>query len=333
MNPCVFVVLACLAVLGGCRAPSAPESTEPSFTLKQVAPGVWAAISNAKSSAPAPANTGFVIGDDGVAVIDASMSVDAEGNLGIDTARQTLAALRTLTKLPIRFVINTHYHMDHVGGNPVFVEAGAVVLAHPNVRGWIHDEHLRLLTKDSKPEHKAFMEALLPPTVTYDESVDLHLGTRTIRVRSLPGHTGGDSVVLVPDAKVVFAGDLLWRDMVPTLVDASTQPWIDTLDWLATNEPGATFVPGHGEVGTAQDVVALREYLVTLRRLVSDAQAAGTSGEALADAVMPGLSDRYSRWDGFEYASRPNILETDAELRGKKRIPQAPPRSSAWDFG
>ena len=86
------------------------------------------------------------------------------------------------------------------------------------------------------------MEALLPPTVTYDESVDLHLGTRIIRVRSFPGHTGGDSVVLIPDAKVVFAGDLLWRDIVPTLVDASTKPWIDTLDRLATNEPGATFV-------------------------------------------------------------------------------------------
>ena len=91
MNARVFLVLAsCLVVLGGCRATSAPKSTEPSFTLKELAPNVWAAISNSRSSAPAPANTGFVIGDDGVAVIDASMSVDAEGNLGTDTARQTL---------------------------------------------------------------------------------------------------------------------------------------------------------------------------------------------------------------------------------------------------
>jgi cyclase len=164
MNRRVFLVLvSCMVVLGGCRATSAPDSTGPSFTLKEVAPNVWAATSNSKSSAPAPANTGFVIGDDGVAVIDASMSVDAEGNLGTDTARQTLAAIRKITKLPVRFVINTHYHMDHVGGNAVFVKAGAIVLAHTNVRGWIHDEHLRLLTKDSKPQHKAFMEALLPP--------------------------------------------------------------------------------------------------------------------------------------------------------------------------
>ena len=152
------------------------------------------------------------------------------------------------------------------------------------------------------------------------------MGSRTIRVQSFPGHTGGDSVVLIPDAKVVFAGDLFWHDMLPNLVDASTQPWIDTLDTLAKNEAGAAFVSGHGDVGTARDVGASREYLVTLRKLVSDAQAVGTSGEALADAVMPALSDRYSRWNGFEYAARPNIRETDAELRGQKRIPQAPPR-------
>ena len=75
--------------------------------------------------------------------------------------------------------------------------------------------------------------------------------------------------------------------------------------------------------GDIKDVAAFREYLVTLRKLVSDAQAAGMSGEALADAVIPRLRDRYSRWNGFDDSARPNILETDAELRGKKRIPQA----------
>jgi glyoxylase-like metal-dependent hydrolase (beta-lactamase superfamily II) len=131
--------------------------------------------------------------------------------------------------------------------------------------------------------------------------------------------------VFIPDAKVVFAGDLFWRDMVPNLVDASTMAWIDTLTTLAKNEAGATFVPGHGDVGTAGDVGAFREYLTTLRRLVSEARARGQSGDALADAVMSALSDKYSRWDAFKYLARLNILETDAELSGKKRIPQAQP--------
>jgi len=257
---------------------SAQNAAEPPFTLKQIGPHVWAAISNPKSKTPAGANTGFVIGDDGVVVIDTTASFD-EGNFGTAPAEQLLAAIRTLSKLPVRFVINTHYHLDHVGANAVFADAGATVLAHRNVRGWIHTENLRLFGNGIKPPQKAYIEALLRPTVTYERPVDLYLGSREIRVRSFPGHTGGDSVVVIPDAKVVFAGDLFWRDMLPNLIDASTQPWIDTLDTLVKNEPDATFVPGHGDVGTAQDVASFREYLATLRRLVSDAQAQKKSGE------------------------------------------------------
>ncbi|RPI53934.1 MAG: MBL fold metallo-hydrolase [Acidobacteria bacterium] len=301
---------------------SAQDATEPPFTLTQVGPNVWAAISNPKSKASAGANTGFVIGNDGVVVIDTTASFDADGSFGTAPAEHLLAAIRKLTTLPVRFVINTHYHLDHVGANAVFADAGATVLAHRNVRGWIHSENLRLLGDGIKPPQRAYIEAFVPPTVTYDQPVDLYLGSREIRVRSFPGHTGGDSVVVIPDAKVVFAGDLFWRDMLPNLIDASTQPWIDALDTLVKNEPDATFVPGHGDVGTAQDVVSFREYLATLRKLVSDAQAQKKSGEALADAVMPALGDKYSRWDGFQYLARPNILQMDAELSGKKRIPQ-----------
>jgi glyoxylase-like metal-dependent hydrolase (beta-lactamase superfamily II) len=307
------------------RSAQRPRCADPPFILKQVGPNVWVAISNPKSKVPAGANTGFIIGDDGVAVIDTSATADADGNFGTQAARDLLTAIRTLTKLPVRFVINTHYHLDHVGANAVFADAGATVLAHRNVRGWVHSENLRMLGSDIKPQQKTFIEALVPPTVTYDQPVDLHLGSRAIRVRSFPGHTGGDSVVLIPDARVVFAGDLFWRNMLPNLIDASTQPWIDTLDTLAKDEPDATFVPGHGDVGNAQDVMAFREYLATLRKLVSDAQAMRKSGEALADAVMPALSDNYSRWGYFKYLARLNILETDAELSGKKRIPQAQP--------
>ena len=315
--PCILVCVSC--------ATSTHDTGEPPFTLKQVGRNVWAAISNPKSSAPAGANTGFVIGDDGVAVIDTSASLDADGQFRTEPATQLLAAIRTLTKLPVKFVINTHYHLDHVGANAVFVDAGATVLAHRNVRGWIHRENIRMFGPNIRPQQKAFIEALLPPTVTYDQGVDLLLGSREIRLRSFPGHTGGDSVVLIPDAKVVFAGDLLWCSMLPNLIDASTKPWIDTLDTLAKDEADSTFVPGHGDVGHVQDVEAFRDYLTTLRKLVSDAEAQRKSGEALADAVMPALSDKYSRWDSFKELARENILELDAELIGTKRIPQPQP--------
>jgi cyclase len=293
----------------------AVRGQEPSsFALHQVGPNVWAAIANPNAKVQAGGNAGFVIGDDGVAVVDTFM--------GTEAARQLLAEIRQRTKLPVKFVVNTHYHFDHVAGNAVFAEAGATVFAHRNVRGWIHSENLRLFGSDIKSDQKAFVEAIALPTVVYDRGVDLHLGSRVIQVRSFPGHTGGDSVVLVPDARTAFAGDLFWRNMPPNMIDASTKPWIDTLDTLAKNEAGYMFVPGHGDVGNAQDVGAFRDYLVTLQKLVADARTQGKSGDAVTEIVLPALTATYGTWDFFKFLAPRNILEMDAELSGKKRVPQ-----------
>jgi cyclase len=155
---------------------SEQESAATLFTLKNVGDNVWAAIEPQSQS-----NAGFVIGDDGVIVIDTFISVDSNGNLGSQAAQQLLAEIRKVTHLPVKFVINTHYHLDHVGGNGVFMDAGATILAQQNVRGWIHGETLRLFGNNIKPEQKAFVEALAAPVLTYDHAVDLHLGSRKSR--------------------------------------------------------------------------------------------------------------------------------------------------------
>lgn len=294
-------------------ASCARTSPEPPFTLRQVGPNVWAAIHNAKAAEPAWANAGFVIGDDGVTVIDTFASAA--------TAARLLTEIRTRTKLPVRFVVNTHYHVDHVAGNGVFGDTGAMIVAHRNVRDWIHTENLRLMGPQITPGQKILTEAFVAPTVGYDQRVNLYLGSRQIQVLSLPGHTGGDSIVVVPDSKIVFGGDLLFHNMLPTLVDASTQAWIDTLDLLLTRHADHTFVPGHGDVGKAQDVAAFREYLMRLRRLVTEAQAQGQSGDAVAAAVMPALKEKYGHMEFFDGIAKQNVLETDAELHGRKRVP------------
>jgi cyclase len=310
------VVLHCSSLL--CSAASAQGVAEPLFALKQAGPNVWVAISNRA------ANTGFVIGDDGVIVIDTTATVDAEGNFTSEHGKQLFAEIRRLTNLPVKFVINTHYHFDHVAANAMFVDAGARVLAHRNTRDWIHSENLRMFGNDIKLQHKSFIDALLLPTATYDREVDLYLGSREIRVRSFPGHTGGDSVVVIPDAKVVFAGDLFWRNMLPVMIDASTKSWIATLETLITNT-GYVFVPGHGDLGTEHDVAAFREYLLTLQALVSEARAQGKTGLSLTQAVVPALSGKYAQWEGFKQLVEPSILQMDEELGGRKRIPQAQP--------
>src|SRR5688572_10325350 len=229
----------------------------PSFTLKQVGTNVWAAVDNPAAKGVAAANGGFVIGDDGVAVIDSFASANA--------ARELLTEIRQRTTLPVKFVINTHYHGDHVGGNGVFAGAGASILAHRNVRTWIHAENLRLIGDKAPPNIKTMIEGLTGPSVLYIDGVNLYLGKREIQVRFFPGHTGGDSVVVVPDASVAFAGDLLWRNMVPNMVDGTTPAWIATLDTLAKANAQYTFIPGHGDVATARDVMAFRDYLSSVR--------------------------------------------------------------------
>src|SRR5216684_894532 len=169
--PSLFCALAfCLTAAACAQAPA-----EPLFALKQTGPNVWAAIDDPNAKQRAGSNAGFVIGDDGVVVIDTFGSADA--------AERLLAQIRRLTKLPIKFVINTHYHPDHVSGNGVFVEAGAVVLAHRNFNASTPTENLRLASEGMRsigreitPEQRAFIEELVPPTVVYDNAVDLYLG-------------------------------------------------------------------------------------------------------------------------------------------------------------
>ena len=308
----VLIVIHC-AVGASC----AQRASELPFALKQIGPNLWAAIDNPKATNPASANAGFVIGDDGVVVIDTFFSEDA--------AKQLLAAIRLRTKLPVRYVINTHYHIDHVAGNSVFAKTGAAVVAQRNVRGWIRSENLRLIGDFLTPELKTLTESIAAPSVDYEDAANLHLGSRAIHVRSFPGHTGGDSIVIIPDAKVAFLGDLFWHNMLPNLIDASTRPWVETLDTIAAmNESGYAFVPGHGEIGDGRDVAAFRDYLATLRTLVAQARTQGQSGNTLAESVVPKLKEKFGTWEFAEPLAVMNVLQTDAEFSGTKRVPPAP---------
>jgi cyclase len=322
VNRCVRLLLSLGFAVGAAAATAAQRGPEPPFTLKTVGPNVWAAIDNPKAETSSAANAGVIVGDDGVVVVDTFANLEG--------AAQLLAEIRQHTRLPIKFVINTHYHADHVAGNHVFIDNGAVILAHRNVYDWIHAENLRMLVAAAgngvvNPELRTRMEGFVAPSLLFEDSVTLYLGGREIRVRRFPGHTGGDAVVIVPDAKVMFTGDLFWNHNVPNTIDASTKPWIETLNTLARDERDYVFVPGHGEIGIEQDVAIFRGYLASLREWVSDAQAVGKSGDAVVEAVLPVLAARYGQWDYFKYLAPLNIRDMDAELNGTKRIPAERP--------
>lgn len=308
----VFTIAMAILPIAAPAAAQTPQSPALAFTLKPLAKNVYAAIDDAKGEAGA--NAGFVIGDDGVAVIDTFENPEA--------SKQLLTEIRKLTQLPIKFVVNTHYHIDHVAGNSLFQQNGAVVLAQRNVPGWIHTENLKFFGKDIKPEQRKMVETLGSPDAVYETGVTLFLGSRRIDVRVFPGHTGGDSVVFIPDANVVFTGDLFWRNTLPNLIDATTSAWIPTLNSVVEIAPDATYVPGHGDVGNANDVKNFRDYLAFLRENIAPAVQQNKTGDDLVDAVLPAVTEKYGKWDFFKFFAKADILHTAAEIRGDKKVPQ-----------
>lgn len=287
----------------------------PLFTLHEAGPGVWAAT--ATPGSPAGSNAGFVIGDDGVLVVDSFEDPAAASAL--------LAVIRTKTALPVRYLVNTHYHLDHVAGNGVFRAAGATLLAQRNVRAWERTDNLKFFGDQATPAQRAMVAAYVLPEVVYRDGIEIYLGQRRVDVSVLPGHTGGDSVVSVPDAHVVFTGDLFWGRSLPNLIDANTAAQIDSTGRLVRAHPDATFVPGHGPLGGAADVSAFRGYLVALRAAIAAEEAQGASGAALESRVRARLEPAYGGWNYYGHFVARNITQTVDELAGRKVLPEPLP--------
>jgi len=239
---------ALLCVVAGFSQPAtlitkANPKAEDDFQLVKVAEGVYAAT--AKSGGLASGNAGFVIGDEGVLVFDTFFTPAAMEEL--------IAEIQKLTQQPIKFAVNSHYHLDHTGGNQVLIARGVPIIAHDNVKVWQTTKNKRLLPSPEElqkrradaakqlaeiPADQADKRApierqirrydammaikLTDPTVTFASStLHLHLGKREVILFTMPGHTGGDVLAYVPDANIVFTGDMGWSNTLPNLVDAT----------------------------------------------------------------------------------------------------------------
>ena len=306
---------------------------EDDFSLVKVADGVYAAI--AKPGGLASGNAGFVVGDDGVLMVDTFLTPAA--------VEELIDAIGAETKLPIKYAVNTHYHLDHTGGNQVLAARGVPIIAHDKLIEWQTTKNRRFLpgaeelqkrradvakqlskTPVEQVDKRAqfdrqlrrldamFTIKLTNPTVTFSSgTVQLHLGKREVVLFSLPGHTGGDVLAYVPDANVVFTGDICWRKTLPNLVDATVNDWIPSLDKLLT----LRFVSGHGEVANAADLREFRDYLDDLRTRVKKAIADGLTLEQAKQQMM--LPEKYKGF-AFQNFATPNVEDMYKELSGTK---------------
>ena len=310
---------------------------EDHFTLVKVSEGVYAAI--AKPGGLATGNAGFVVGDQGVLLVDTTLTPAAVEDL--------ITVIAAETKQPIKYAMNTHYHLDHSGGNQVLAARGIPIIAHERLMEWQTVKNRRFLpvTEELQKRREAAVkqlseipadqadkraplerqmrrfDALLTikltnPSMTFAAgTLRLHLGDREVVLFTLPGHTGGDVLVYVPAANVVFMGDMGWRKTLPNLVDATVVDWIASLDKLLAQYPAAKFVPGHGEVATAADVKEFRDYLDDLRARVTKAIADGLTREQAKEQLK--LPERYKDF-GFQNFAGPNVEDMYKELKGTK---------------
>ncbi len=251
------------------------------------------------------ANIGFIVGATGVAVIDPGGSL-ADG-------QALRAAIRARTDLPIRYVIMTHDHPDHVFGGQAFTADKPIVVGHWRLAAGMAArrdyDHARLAAvlgeaKTGWP---------IAPTMAVEAATDLDLGGRLLHVQAwAAAHTGDDLTVFDEGTQTLWAGDLLFIGRVPAL-DGSLAGWLAVLDRLCA-QSAARAVPGHGPASTAwpQGADAERRYLRTLQ---TDVRAAIAAGREIGPTAATAAAAERGKWALFDDYNARNATEAYKELQ------------------
>jgi cyclase len=269
------------------------------WRLEEVGPGVFARV----GERPLQPNSGIIVGDDGVTVIDSGYSTEA--------GRELQADIRRVTPLPVVRVIISHHHFDHAWGNDAFSDAR--IIGHENAR--------RNMLGDQEPYREQMLRfvptltgwygvdadtltrrlgatRITPPTETFGQRLDLDLGGHRAELFNFgAGHTDGDTLVYLPEEKVVFGGDLVCNHVIPNAADGDPLHWFGILAAIEEIDMDV-IVPGHGPVGGRLTVCDFDACLSTITREVRRALEDGAPDPRAASARLR-LGD-FGDWAGGE---------------------------------
>lgn len=291
---CCIVAPAVWLVITGARAQD--EMADVRIETVRITDGVYMLVGRG-------GNIGVSVGDDGVFLIDDQFAPLTE---------KIVAAVRELSDRPIRFVLNTHWHLDHTGGNENLGRAGAVIVAHENVRRRMSTE--QFIAAFDRTVAPSPPQAL--PVITFTDSVTFHWNGDELRVLHVePAHTDGDSIIVFTKANVVHMGDVYFNGMYPfidTGAGGSIDGMIAAVDRVLAlpqvNER-TKFIPGHGPLSGLAELKAYRDMLKTVservHRLVDEGK---TREEVVAARPTQDLDATWGRgfmqpdvWIGIVY--------------------------------
>lgn len=300
----------CGAVQPGSFAQRVLAVASAEFSLREIADGVFAFQGVNEPMHPANegaiCNLGLVVGADGIAVIDSGGS--------LVEARAFIGAIAEITKKPVRYLINTHVHPDHIFGNAAFRALGPTIVGHRNLPAALDargEYYLRSYRERLGDELMKGIE-IVPPTLLVEDTLELDLGGRLLQLKAWKAaHTDNDLTVHDLSSGTLFAGDLVFLGHLPT-IDGSLLGWLRQMEALAGID-AVRVVPGHGAAPSTwpQALQAERRYFEIL---AGDLRQAIREGTPLAEAVKTAGRSEASNWTLFDDYNERNATVTYAEL-------------------
>jgi len=289
---------------------STADLTDKTITFDAIGPDLYA------FTAEGDPNSGVIVGDDGVMVIDAQATPVM--------ARQVVERVAKVTDKPIKYVLHTHYHAVRVLGASAY--ASAEILASAATRALIAERGKADMDSEIGRFPRLFravesIPGLTWPSITFPDQMSVWLGRREVRIMHIGrGHTAGDVVAFVPDANVVFSGDLVEYRSACYCGDAHFTDWPATLDRLAEFSAKA-LVPGRGAAlktpGEVADGIALTEdFLATLYGAVIESVGKGRSLKETYDAARRVMDPKFASFAIYEHCMPFNVARAYDEAKG-----------------
>jgi cyclase len=226
--------------------------------LTKLADNVYSFV-DVKNASPAnsfAANAGIVIGRDGILVVDTLISAKE--------ARRFIADIGKVSDRPIKYVVDSHYHLDHAFGNGEFARLGAVIISQENDRKNLEKKGEASL-KNAKDyglsDEELAGTVVTLPTISFSDRMNIDLGGETVELIFIgPSHSEGSALVWLPRRKILFTGDILFTDFHPFMGDSDVAGWVKCLDFILSLDV-TTIIPGHGPLSGKKDVAEMKAYI------------------------------------------------------------------------